>query len=49
MPFNVNNVDITVAANAIYGLTNGILTGLVPMSVMEDPDIQVNFLFRFTI
>ncbi|XP_056012965.1 uncharacterized protein LOC125647004 isoform X2 [Ostrea edulis] len=44
MPFNVNNVDITVAANAIYGLTNGILTGLVPMSVMEDPDIQQIYL-----
>jgi hypothetical protein len=47
MPFNVNNVDITVAANTIYGLTNGIIAGLLPMSVLDDPDIQVKILFRF--
>ncbi|XP_061197949.1 uncharacterized protein LOC133206058 [Saccostrea echinata] len=44
MPFNINNVDITVAANAIYGLTNGILTGILPKSVIEDPDIQQIYL-----
>ncbi|XP_062587918.1 uncharacterized protein LOC134249593 [Saccostrea cucullata] len=44
MPFNVNNVDITVAANAIYGLTNGVLSGILPKSVMEDPEIQQIYL-----
>lgn len=44
MPFNVNNVDVTVAANGIYGLTNGVLSGLLPSSVLEDLDIQQIYL-----
>lgn len=48
MPFNVNNVDVTVAANGIYGLTNGVLSGLLPSSVLEDLDIQVGFLKMIT-
>lgn len=44
MPFNVNNVDVTVAANGIYGITNGVLSGLLPSSMLEDPDIQQIYL-----
>lgn len=44
MPFNVNNVDVTVAANGIYGITNGVLSGLLPSSMLEDLDIQVGYL-----
>lgn len=41
MPFNVNNIDVTVAANGIYGITNGVLSNLLPYSLLDDPDIQV--------
>jgi len=41
IPGNVNNVDITVAANALNGITNSILSGLVTAEVLEDPDMQV--------
>lgn len=41
-PGNVNNVDITVCANALFGITNAILSGLVTAEVLEDPAIQVN-------
>ncbi|XP_033764341.1 LOW QUALITY PROTEIN: uncharacterized protein LOC117345375 [Pecten maximus] len=43
-PGNVNNVDITVAANALFGITNSILTGLVTAEVLEDPDMQQIYL-----
>ncbi|XP_076465682.1 uncharacterized protein LOC143297295 [Babylonia areolata] len=42
MPLQVNNVDITVAANAIYGITASVLSGLLPPSVLDphkDPEI----------
>ena len=44
MPLQVNNVDVTVAANAVYGLTASVLTGLLPASVLDpakDPTIAV--------
>ena len=41
-PSNVNNVDITVSANALYGITNAVLSGLVTTEVLDDPEIQVN-------
>lgn len=41
MPFNVNNVDATVSANAIFGITAAVISGLVNGSVLNDPDIQV--------
>ena len=50
MPFNVNNIDVTVAANGIYGITNGVLSNLLPNSLLDDPDIQVGetvFLKKF--
>ena len=33
---------ITVSANALYGITNAVLSGLVTTEVLDDPDIQVN-------
>ena len=44
MPFQVNNIDVTVAANAVYGLTGSVLAGLLPASVLDvkqDPEIAV--------
>lgn len=43
MPFNVNNVDVTVSANAIFGITAAVASGLVGESVLNDPDIEVIF------
>lgn len=43
MPLQVNNVDATVAANTVYGLTGAILSGLLPSSVLDDPDIRVRW------
>ncbi|OWF43412.1 uncharacterized protein LOC110459787 isoform X1 [Mizuhopecten yessoensis] len=39
MPFSVNNVDVTVAANAIYGLTSGLLSNIID-DVEFDADLQ---------
>ncbi|KAK3105355.1 hypothetical protein FSP39_023292 [Pinctada imbricata] len=39
-PSNVNNVDITVSANALFGITNSVLTGLVTTEVLDDPEIE---------
>ncbi|RUS77973.1 hypothetical protein EGW08_014282 [Elysia chlorotica] len=39
MPFNVNNVDITVCANTVFGITSAVLSGLVSPKVLEDPEI----------
>ncbi|XP_048751558.2 uncharacterized protein LOC125663303 [Ostrea edulis] len=43
-PGDVNNVDVTVSANALYGITNSILSGLVTTEVLEDPEIQQIYL-----
>ena len=40
-PSHVNNVDATVSANALFGITNGILSGLLITEVLDDPEIQV--------
>ncbi|XP_064611745.1 uncharacterized protein LOC135475740 [Liolophura sinensis] len=40
MPFNVNNVDVTVSANAIFGITAAVASGLVNESVLNDPDVE---------
>lgn len=40
MPFFVNNVDVTVAANTVNGLTSALLSGLFKPSDF-DSDIQV--------
>ena len=44
MPLNVNNVDVTVAANGIFGTTAAILNGLVKPDILNDPEIQVHVL-----
>ncbi len=36
MPFNVNNVDLTVSANTIYGLTSAILYDVIEQDVFDD-------------
>ncbi|XP_060062486.1 uncharacterized protein LOC132543048 [Ylistrum balloti] len=43
MPFSVNNVDVTVAANTIYGLTAGILSNIID-GVEFDADLQKIYL-----
>lgn len=37
MPFWVNNIDVTVAANTIFGITSAVLSGLVSTKILEDP------------
>jgi len=44
MPFQMNNVDVTVAANTIYGLTSAILSGILPASALDDPTIKQVYL-----
>ncbi|XP_067658557.1 uncharacterized protein [Haliotis asinina] len=39
MPFNVNNVDITVSANFMYAVTAGIISGVLEPSLLDDADI----------
>lgn len=39
MPFAVNNVDVTVAANTIYGLTSGLLSNIID-DLEFDVDLQ---------
>ncbi|WAR15160.1 hypothetical protein MAR_005265 [Mya arenaria] len=40
MPFNTNNVDVTVAANAVFGITTSILNGVIDSTVLDDTDIK---------
>lgn len=40
MPFNLNNVDLTVSANVLYGLTSGLLSGLIEVELFDD-DLQM--------
>ena len=47
MPFNINNIDATVAANGVFGITSGILNGIVDVRVLDDPNIQVKLMSRF--
>ena len=41
MPFNINNIDVTVAANGVYGTTSAILNGLIEAKILDDPEIRV--------
>ena len=36
-----NALDASVWANAIHGLTATILTGLLPVDTLDDPEIEV--------
>ncbi len=46
MPFNVNNVDVTVAANAIYGMTSAVVgeLGNFAGAFLESKDLQQIYL-----
>ena len=41
MPFYVNNVDLTVGTNVIYGLTSAVLSNLDNPSEWFDPEVQM--------
>lgn len=40
MPLNINNVGCTVSANVIYGITSGIVSGLLKPDILDDPEIE---------
>ncbi|XP_019646956.1 PREDICTED: uncharacterized protein LOC109487404 [Branchiostoma belcheri] len=40
MPYNLNNVDVTVAANTLAGITEALLAGLVNQEKWFDHDVQ---------
>ena len=46
MPFNVNNVDVTVAANSIYGMTSAVIgeVGNFARTFTESKDLQQIYL-----
>lgn len=44
MPFDINNIDVTVAANGVFGITSAILNGLVDVEVLDDPEINQIYL-----
>ena len=45
MPFNLNNVDLTVTANVLYGITSAILSQLqLPTKAWFDEDLQAIYL-----
>ncbi len=41
MPFHVNNVDLTVGANTIYGITASVLTKIADPQQWFDEDVQM--------
>ncbi len=41
MPFHVNNIDLTVGANAIYGITAAVLSELANPKEWFDQDLQI--------
>ena len=41
MPFNLNNVDLTVSANVLYGLTAAVLSDLDNPELWFDADVQM--------
>lgn len=41
MPFNMNNVDVTVCSNVVYGITAAILADLSGPQEWFDPDVQM--------
>lgn len=40
MPFTINNVDVTVSANVIFGITASLLSGVVDKDIF-DTELQV--------
>ena len=41
MPFNVNNVDLTVSTNVIYGITSAVLANMSDPSSWFDSELQI--------
>ncbi|KAK3776415.1 hypothetical protein RRG08_023768 [Elysia crispata] len=44
MPFNINNVDVTVAADVVFGLTSAVLSGLLDKSALDDKELAQIYL-----
>lgn len=44
MPFNLNNVDVTVGANVLYGITSAIIYDLLDFKDYFNQDMQVNII-----
>ncbi|CAF0987485.1 unnamed protein product [Rotaria sordida] len=44
MPFNLNNIDVTVGANVIYGITSAIIYDLVDFKDYFNQDMQTLYL-----
>ena len=44
MPFNLNNIDVTVDANVVYGITSAIIYDLLDFKDYFNQDMQVNIL-----
>ncbi|WAR15542.1 hypothetical protein MAR_005647 [Mya arenaria] len=40
MPLNTNNVDVTVAANSVFGMTTSVLNGVVDATMLDDPELR---------
>ncbi|KAL5005812.1 hypothetical protein ScPMuIL_016970 [Solemya velum] len=49
MPYNINNIDVVVMANSIYGITHGILSGLLDATLLDDEDIEQIYLNTSTL
>ena len=45
MPFTINNVDVTVSANVVFGITSSLLSGIVDKAIF-DADLQVIIHFK---
>ena len=43
-PFNVNNIDVTVAANVLHGITSAVIHGLMNFKDYFNEDMQVNII-----
>ena len=41
MPFHVNNIDLTVEANAVYGITAAVVASLADPAEWFDQDLQI--------
>ena len=44
MPFDVNNIDVTVAANVLHGITSAVIHGLMNFKDYFNEDMQVNII-----
>ncbi|CAF4407574.1 unnamed protein product, partial [Adineta steineri] len=49
MPFNLNNVDVTVSANVLYGITSAITYDLLDFKNYFTQDMEVNITLSYVI